>query len=90
VWRSPCAPSVLRTIEAERHTRAQRQEAGVASLKLSIDAPSPLTGTGEALVADGEDTAMIRATLLDKNGQLAAEAMDEVVFKVASGEGRLW
>ena len=63
---------------------------GVAALKLSIDAPSPLTGTGSALVADGEDTAMVRATLLDANGGLAVEAMDEVVFRVAAGDGRLW
>jgi hypothetical protein len=65
-------------------------EGGVASLQVSIDAPSPLTGTGSALVADGEDTAMIRATLLDKKGELAVEAMDEVVFTVKSGEGKLW
>ena len=65
-------------------------QGAVTTIKLSIDAPSPLTGTGTALVADGEDTAMIRATLLDKSGELAVEAMDEVVFAVKSGEGRLW
>ena len=63
---------------------------GAASLKLSLDAPSPLTGTGSALVADGEDTAMVRASLLDKGGELAVEAMDEIVFTVKSGEGKLW
>ena len=29
---------------------------------LSLDAPSPRTGTGSALVADGEDVAMVRTT----------------------------
>jgi hypothetical protein len=40
----------------------------VAAVVLSLDAPSKLTGTGEALVADGEDVAMVRATLVDSNG----------------------
>jgi hypothetical protein len=71
-------------------TRLTPAAGGVKSLKLSIDAPSPLTGTGSALVADGEDTAMVRVTLLDKSGELAVEANDEVVFEVKSGDGKLW
>eukprot|EP01052_Picozoa_sp_SAG31_P041859 SAG31_NODE_6466_length_2006_cov_2.304143_2_plen_80_part_00 len=47
----------------------------MASLKLSLDAPSKLTGTGSAVVADGEDTAMIRASLLDEAGEVVAEAV---------------
>lgn len=31
-----------------------------ASIVLSLDAPSPKTGTGTALVADGEDVVMMR------------------------------
>lgn len=71
-------------------TRLTPAAGGVKTLKLSIDAPSPLTGTGSALVADGEDTAMVRVTLLDSGGELAVEANDEVVFSVKSGDGKLW
>ena len=55
---------------------------GAASLKLSLDAPSPLTGTGSALVADGEDTAMVRASLLDKGGELAVEPGLRLIHQV--------
>ena len=105
-------------------TRLTPASGGVKSLKLSIDAPSSLTGTGSgsysnthtaevvlftqcsrnlkpvlltgaiypcsALVADGEDTAMVRASLLDSKGELAVEANDEIVFSVKSGDGKLW
>ena len=40
-----------------------------ARLRLSIDTPSVSTGTGSALVADGDDTAMLRAELLDASGR---------------------
>ena len=59
-----------------------------ASIRLSMDAPSLLTGTGSALVADGEDTAMVRAELLDALGNLADQAADDVTFAVTSGDGR--
>ena len=42
-----------------------------ASVELSLDAPSASTGTGTHLVADGEDVAMVRATLLDSAGNFA-------------------
>ena len=61
-----------------------------ASIRLSLDAPSPLTGTGSFLVADGEDTAMVRAELLDSTGALADQADAEIVFAVKSGDGKIW
>ena len=39
-----------------------------ATIRLSLDAPSPHTGTGSAMVADGQDVALVRAELLDVNG----------------------
>jgi hypothetical protein len=45
--------------------------AAVASLSLSLDAPSARTGTGTHVVADGEDVAMVRAEVLDANGNFA-------------------
>lgn len=62
----------------------------IAGVVLSIDAPSPLFGTGSALVADGEDTAMLRATIVDSNGRVVPGASPNVTFKVVSGPGNVW
>ena len=54
--------------------------------KLSIDAPSRLTGTGSTLVLDGHDTALIRATLVDSEGRIA-DASNLIQFETESGPG---
>lgn len=62
-----------------------------AALRLSLDAPSPHTGTGNALVADGEDTAMVRAEVVDANGVMVPGAANNITFTVTSGgNGRIW
>lgn len=61
-----------------------------AKVELSIDVPSAATGTGDAVVADGEDIAMLRATLLDSEGRFVATAMNNMSFRVVSGPGRIW
>lgn len=58
-------------------------------LELSLDAPNPRTGTGSALVLDGEDTAMLGARILDAQGALATAASLPVTFKVIQGPGRI-
>ena len=64
---------------------------GVAvALRLSLDAPSAATGTGTAVVADGEDVAMVRAEVVDASGRLVADASHEVTFEVVSGGGAVW
>lgn len=70
------------------HTKVTVGQA--VSIRLSLDAPSPATGTGSAVVADGEDVAMVRAELLDAQGRLAVDAMNTIEFKVVSGDGILW
>eukprot|EP00937_MAST-01D_sp_MAST-1D-sp2_P002603 g2603.t1 len=65
---------------------------GAAAVRLTIDAPSPLTGTGAALVADGEDTAMLRAEIVDAAGRLVTSSKDafsKITFTVKSGGGRV-
>eukprot|EP01065_Artemidia_motanka_P030865 TRINITY_DN3700_c1_g1_i2.p1 TRINITY_DN3700_c1_g1~~TRINITY_DN3700_c1_g1_i2.p1 ORF type:complete len:955 (+),score=244.92 TRINITY_DN3700_c1_g1_i2:106-2970(+) len=57
------------------------------TIRLSIDSPSPLTGTGSALVADGEDVAMLRAEVLQADGSLAVLSNDSLTFRVVSGPG---
>mmetsp|Transcript_21954 Transcript_21954/g.65715 ORF Transcript_21954/g.65715 Transcript_21954/m.65715 type:complete len:298 (+) Transcript_21954:1830-2723(+) len=61
-----------------------------AAVQLTIDAPSATTGTGAAVVADGEDTAMLRATIVDAKGKTVPGASQNVTFKVVSGPGTVW
>jgi len=61
-----------------------------ANLGLSIDVPSPLTGTGSSLLLDGHDMALLRLELLDSHGRLATDSDPEnVTFSVVSGPGRI-
>ena len=62
----------------------------VAKVVLSLDAPSVTTGTGSAILADGEDTAMVRATLVDAKGEMVTQASNTVTFRVVSGAGQIW
>ena len=61
-----------------------------AKVQLSIDAPSIDTGTGEALLLDGQDVALIRATIVDASGRLVADATHNVSFSITSGPGKIF
>jgi hypothetical protein len=58
-----------------------------SALTLTLDAPSKLTGTGEALLLDGDDVALLRATVVDSAGHRVVLASTNVTFKVVSGPG---
>lgn len=60
-----------------------------ARVLLSLDAPALATGTGEALLADGEDAALVRASIVDSAGRLCSGASDRVSFTVVSGPGKV-
>lgn len=60
-----------------------------ARIVLSLDAPSARTGTGVALLADGQDTALVRATVVDAAGHKVHDASNVITFSVRSGDGRL-
>jgi hypothetical protein len=69
-----------------------RTPGATKAVRLSLDAPSPITGTGSALVADGEDVAMVRAELLDEHGSLVTQGSSSfynVTFTIVSGGGRI-
>lgn len=77
--------------DGQRVATFTRSSAGVpAQLRLTIDAPSPTTGTGQALVADGEDAAMLRAEVLDSDGHPCPEATTNVTFRVVDGDAKVW
>ena len=50
-----------------------------ASLRLSVDVPSAATGTGEALLLDGQDTGLLRAEVLDARGVRVPHASNNVI-----------
>lgn len=54
---------------------------------LSIDVPSPRTGTGDRLVLDGHDTALLRAEIVDWAGRRVPLAANNITFEVLSGPG---
>ena len=41
-------------------------------IRLSLDAPSQTFGTGDKLVNDGQDVALVRAELVDSRGRLVS------------------
>jgi len=60
------------------------------ALKLSSDCPSPQTGTGSALFLDGQDAALVRASIVDATGQVVHMANSEnVSFAIVSGPGEI-
>ena len=42
------------------------------------------------VVADGEDVALVRASLIDENGVVVHGASNNVTFAVTVGPGRIW
>ena len=58
-------------------------------LQLTLDCPSPLTGTGSALLLDGQDAGLVRAAIVDDAGTVVQNANHTVTFRVISGPGRI-
>jgi Glycoside hydrolase family 2 C-terminal domain 5/Domain of unknown function (DUF4982)/Glycosyl hydrolases family 2, TIM barrel domain len=59
------------------------------SLVLSLDAPSESTGTGRALFLDGQDVALVRASIVDASGRVSHLSTANVTFAVISGPGMI-
>lgn len=59
-----------------------------AAVVLSVDVPSAATGTGTALLLDGQDVGLVRATIVDAAGNFVPGASGvNVSFRVMSGPG---
>lgn len=58
------------------------------AIVLSLDAPSVATGTGSALLLDGHDAGLVRATVVDKLG-LTVDTDCVISFNVTRGPGRV-
>eukprot|EP00117_Sycon_ciliatum_P016228 scpid31162/ scgid15748/ Beta-galactosidase; Lactase len=59
------------------------------SIQLVLDVPSASTGTGTALVLDGQDTGMIRALIVDEKNSVVQSSSHNVTFTVTGGPGRI-
>ena len=59
-------------------------------INLSLDAPSVATGTGSALLLDGHDAGMVRATVVDANGNVVNYADNLITFTLQQGPGRVY
>ena len=70
-------------------THVVKTSGAPAAIALTLDCPSPLTGTGSALLLDGQDAALLRASVLDAAGNLCHNASHNVSFHVVSGPGRV-
>ena len=69
------------------HTRLTTADA--VKITAQLDVPSLETGTGSALVLDGQDSGMVSAVLLDSNGRVAHGSSLNVTFSITSGPGRI-
>ena len=54
-----------------------------------LDVPNEETGTGSALLLNGQDSGMVSAAILDSNGRVVHSASHNVTFSIVSGPGRI-
>ena len=59
------------------------------AISLNLDCPSEATGTGSAVFLDGQDVALVRATVVDAFGKPIHMASNNITFAVLSGPGRV-
>lgn len=87
-WESGAITAIARNSDGRAVARAERHTNGrPVALRLSIDAPSPVTGTGDALLLDGQDAALLRASVVDDAGRVVHLASHNLSFRVLDGPG---
>ena len=91
-------PNATSESAEEIHARLTRDLSARAAgrlqnLTLSVDVPSPITCTGDKVVLDGRDVALLRIAVVDANGVPTGAGAPaggvNVSIKVVSGPGRL-
>ena len=71
------------------HTQINAPLQTATRIILSLDVPSAATGTGTALLLDGHDAALARASVVDAKGNVVQSADHLITFAVTSGPGVL-
>ena len=54
-----------------------------------LDVPNEETGTGFALLLNGQDSGMVSAAILDSNGRVVHSSSHNVTYSIVSGPGRI-
>jgi hypothetical protein len=68
-------------------THTIKSWAAAAAIQLTMDVPSLTTGTGTKVFVDGMDVALLRATVVDSDGNPVLDATHNISFAVSSGPG---
>jgi hypothetical protein len=89
-WEAGTLSAVAHNANGTQLATATQQTNGKAvALVVSLDCPSKATGTGEAVLLDGQDVALVRAAVVDASGQVVHMATNNITFAVVSGPGRV-
>lgn len=89
-WKPGTLKAVAHSTNHTELASTVRRTSGKATrLTLNLDCPSKATGTGEALLLDGQDVALVRASVVDDSGQVVHMATNNITFSVLSGPGLL-
>eukprot|EP01050_Picozoa_sp_SAG11_P015073 SAG11_NODE_1919_length_4070_cov_2.351801_5_plen_327_part_00 len=70
-------------------THERKTSKAASTISLRVDAPSPQTGTGKALLADGQDTALLAAIVMDADGNVDSTSNASITFSIVSGPGKV-
>lgn len=90
-WEKGTLTATCSGVSTKSGTMTHKRKTSQPGTKLSlrVDAPSPLTGTGKALLADGQDTALLAALIVDDAGNVDHQATNNVTFTVVSGPAKI-
>lgn len=72
------------------HTMLLPRNATATNLQVVVDVPSPSTGTGNRVLLDGRDVALLRVSLASADHQLVTTEIHTVTWRVVSGPARIW
>lgn len=87
-WEAGTITAVSRSANGTQLAKISRSTSGKPTkLLLTLDCPSETTGTGNSLFLDGQDAALVRASILDSHGQVVHLSTNNVTFTVLSGPG---
>lgn len=89
-WEAGTLSAIARAANGTQVASTKRQTNGETTrIVLSLDCPSETTGTGASLFLDGQDVALVRATVVDSLEQLVHLASHNITFSILSGPGRI-
>ena len=89
-FKPACLPEIACDLNVYQANHTTATPTAAVGLELSIDVPSKATGTGEALLLDGQDAAMLRLSVVDSHGRLVSGMREyNVSFSIVAGPGRV-